>query len=56
MALGTTEWLIIAGAAVMLFGAPKVIQWAKSLGQAQREYQKAREGANEIIKPAPAQQ
>jgi TatA/E family protein of Tat protein translocase len=41
MAIGTTEWLIIAGVAVFLFGAPKVISWAKSLGQAKKEFNKA---------------
>jgi Sec-independent protein translocase protein TatA len=44
MGLGTTEILIIVGAALMLFGAPKVVHWAKALGQAKREYHRAENG------------
>jgi TatA/E family protein of Tat protein translocase len=39
--LGTTEWIVIGSIAVLLFGAPKIIQWAKALGQAKREFKEA---------------
>jgi sec-independent protein translocase protein TatA len=39
--LGTTEWLVIGVVAVLLFGAPKIIQWARALGQAKREFKNA---------------
>ena len=40
MALGTTEVLIIIGGAIVLFGAPSVIKWAKALRQAKHEFNK----------------
>ena len=40
--LGTTEWVIIGGVAILLFGAPKVIDWARTLGKASQEFKKAR--------------
>jgi TatA/E family protein of Tat protein translocase len=39
MAIGTTEWLIIGGIALFLFGAPKLVDWAKSIGKAKRTYE-----------------
>ncbi len=39
MAFGTTEILLIVALAVLLFGAPKVIQWARSIAKAQKAYQ-----------------
>lgn len=53
MALGTTEWLIIAGAAILLFGAPKVVEWAKSIGKAHREFVKAKNGEVDDAVPRP---
>jgi len=38
--LGQTEILVILGLAVFLFGAPKVIGWAKTIGQAKKAYEK----------------
>lgn len=42
--IGGTEWMIIAGALVLLFGAPQVIKWAKSLGSAKKAFQDASDG------------
>ena len=39
MALGTSEILVVAGLAVFLFGAPKVVEWARGLGKAKKAYQ-----------------
>jgi sec-independent protein translocase protein TatA len=36
--LGGWEWILIIGAIVMLFGASRIPQLAKSLGQARREF------------------
>jgi sec-independent protein translocase protein TatA len=36
--LGGWEWIIIIGAIVMLFGASRIPQLAKSLGQARKEF------------------
>ena len=47
--LGTTEWIVIGTIAVLLFGAPKIIQWAKALGEAKREFKKAEA---EFVEPA----
>ncbi len=52
MALGTTEILIIVGCAMLLFGAPKIVDWAKSLGKAQREYHRAKDGAYDPVNTA----
>ena len=41
MAIGLTEILIISGVAVFLFGGQKVVSWARSLGQAKREFEEA---------------
>jgi TatA/E family protein of Tat protein translocase len=41
MVWGIQEIAIVAVIAVMLFGAPKVIQWAKALGTAKKEFENA---------------
>ena len=41
--IGLNEWLIIGGVCVFLFGSKKVIQWARSLGEAKKEFKKASE-------------
>jgi TatA/E family protein of Tat protein translocase len=45
--LGTTEWIVIGCIAILLFGAPKIIQWAKALGKAQKVYADAKKGKDE---------
>ena len=42
--LGLNELLVVALVAIILFGAPKVIEWAKALGKAKREYELASKG------------
>lgn len=37
-------WILIAGMAVLLFGANKIPTFARSLGQARREFDKAARG------------
>jgi len=44
MVWGIQEIAIIALIAVILFGAPKVIEWAKALGQAKKEFEEASKG------------
>ena len=39
--MGTTEWLIIAGIALVLFGGAKLPQLAKGLGEGIREFKKS---------------
>jgi sec-independent protein translocase protein TatA len=34
------EWFIILGILVLLFGAKKVPEWARALGQSVREFRK----------------
>ncbi|MCU0239388.1 MAG: twin-arginine translocase TatA/TatE family subunit [Pyrinomonadaceae bacterium] len=42
------EWLLIIGAVVLLFGASRIPQLAKSLGQARREFKEGmKEGEKE---------
>jgi sec-independent protein translocase protein TatA len=38
--MGTTEWMIVAGIAVLLFGSSKLPKLAKSLGQSVTEFKK----------------
>jgi|688.fasta_scaffold408557_2 TatA/E family protein of Tat protein translocase len=38
--IGFQEMAIIGIVAILLFGAPKIIQWAKALGEAKREFKK----------------
>jgi len=37
---GGTEWLVIAGVIVLLFGAKKLPELARSLGRSTREFKK----------------
>lgn len=47
--LGPTELLIIAGIVVLLFGASKIPEIARSLGRAKGEYEKgAKQGEQEL--------
>jgi Sec-independent protein translocase protein TatA len=40
--LGTGEvGVILVVGAILLFGAPKVVDWAKALGEAKRTYKEA---------------
>ena len=48
--IGFQEMAIIGIVAVLLFGAPKIIQWAKALGEAKREFKKAEA---EFVEPTP---
>ena len=48
--IGMNEWLIIAAVCVFLFGSKKVITWARSLGEAKREFQKSSEVKREFQK------
>lgn len=41
MAIGLTEWGVIGGIIVLLFGAPAVIKWAKAAGEAKKAYKEA---------------
>lgn len=36
--LGTTEWVVIGTIAILLFGAPQILKWARALGQARKEF------------------
>jgi sec-independent protein translocase protein TatA len=40
------ELFIVIGVVLLLFGAPKIPQFARSLGQAQREFRKGTEDAD----------
>jgi sec-independent protein translocase protein TatA len=51
MNLQAPEILIILVVVLLLFGAKKVPELARSVGQAQREFKK---GANDAAAPAPA--
>ncbi len=57
---GPTEWLVVAIVAlVVIFGAKKIPEMARSLGRAQSEFKKGlREGQQELgeTPPAPAPQ
>ena len=48
--LGTTEWIVVGVIVLLLFGAPKVISWARALGTAQKEYTNAKKGVEEELK------
>ncbi len=45
--MGSQEWLILAGLAVLLFGGAKLPQLAKGLGQGIREFKKSVNGDDE---------
>lgn len=49
-ALGTTELAIIAGVIVLLFGAGALPKFARSIGQAKKEFEK---GVNEGTQDEP---
>jgi len=48
-------WVLIVVAVVLLFGAGKIPQLAKSLGQARREFDNASKGIANVSVQAPAQ-
>ncbi len=50
--MGTTEWAVIGGIIVLLFGASKLPQLARSMGLAQKEYHQAKQEAEEEIRRA----
>jgi sec-independent protein translocase protein TatA len=59
MDIGAPEIIIVLIIVILLFGAKKVPELARSLGQAQREFKKGtKEGfsstEDEVAKPAPA--
>ena len=39
--IGTTEILMISGVVMVLFGAQKLPEFARSIGQSKKEFQKA---------------
>ena len=43
--IGATEIIIIVAAAIFLFGGKKVIDWARSIGQAKKAYNEGMEEA-----------
>jgi sec-independent protein translocase protein TatA len=47
MGIGPSEWLIIILVLVVLFGAKKIPELAKGLGQGIREFKKAASAASE---------
>ncbi len=47
MGIGPTEWFIIILVLVVLFGAKKIPELAKGLGQGIREFKKAASAASE---------
>lgn len=50
-----TEIIVIALLVVLLFGAHKIPELARSLGKAQREFQKARDAATQELEAAPTE-
>ena len=44
MGIGATEWLLIIVVVVLLFGAKRIPELARSLGKASHEFKKAKEG------------
>jgi sec-independent protein translocase protein TatA len=51
--MGTQEWLILAGLAVLLFGGAKLPQLAKGLGEGIREFKKSVHNDEEPTAPPP---
>lgn len=39
--IGTTEWIIIAGIVLLLFGGKKIPEFFKGLGEAVKEFKKS---------------
>lgn len=54
--LGTTEILFLLLLIVLLFGAAKIPDLARSLGRAQKEFNKARQELEEEAPPAPSEE
>ena len=51
---GPTEWLLIGLVVIVLFGAKKLPELARSLGRSSSEFKKGlREGANDPDEPTP---
>lgn len=46
--IGTTEIIIIIGAAVFLFGGKKVVDWARSMGQAKKVFEEESQAIKSI--------
>ena len=55
MGIGATEWLLIIVVVVLLFGAKRIPELARSLGKASHEFKKAKEDlsreSEELVKP-----
>ena len=58
MGIGATEWLLIIVVVVLLFGAKRIPELARSLGRASHEFKKAKEDlsreSEELVKAAEA--
>lgn len=58
MGIGATEWLLIIVVVVLLFGAKRIPELARSLGKASHEFKKAKEDlsreSEELVKAAEA--
>lgn len=58
MGIGATEWLLIIVVVVLLFGAKRIPELARSLGMASHEFKKAKEDlsreSEELVKAAEA--
>ena len=56
MGIGATEWLLIIVVVVLLFGAKRIPELARSLGKASHEFKKAKEDlsreSQELVKAA----
>jgi len=39
--IGTSEWIVIGIVVVLIFGSSAVIKWARALGKAKGEFNKA---------------
>lgn len=46
--IGTTEILIIAGVVVVMFGSTALPKFARSIGQAKKEFEKGVQDANRL--------
>ena len=53
---GGTEWLVVAGVILLLFGAKKLPELARALGKSSREFKKGlKEGEQESEPPKKAE-
>lgn len=50
--IGTTEMILIAGVALLLFGGKKLPEMMRGLGQGLKEFKKAANDANEPVNDA----